>query len=134
MALMKLGKYAPWGLTILRIALGITFMMHGYQKWFVYGIGGVEKGFAAMGIPVPGISAIVVATVEFAGGLLLVLGLFTRYAAILLAVVMLVAMTQVHLPAGFFLPQGYEFTFNLLAALIAILLCGPGAAALDRRR
>jgi putative oxidoreductase len=134
MALGKLGKYAPWGLTILRIALGVTFLMHGYQKWFVYGISGVEKGFTDMGIPVPGISAIVVATVDLVGGLLLILGLFTRYSAILLAVIMIVAMTQVHLRAGFFLPQGFEFTFNLLAALIAILLCGPGAVALDRRR
>lgn len=134
MTLQKLGKYAPWGLTILRIAVGITFVMHGYQKWFVYGISGVEKSFAGMGIPLPGISALIVATVEFGGGLLLILGLFTGYAAILLAIVMLVAMTQVHLAAGFFLPKGYEFTFNLLAALIAILLGGPGAAALDRRR
>jgi putative oxidoreductase len=133
-ALQKLGKYAPWGLTILRLALGITFLIHGYQKWFIYGISGVEKGFTAAGIPIPGISAIVVATVEFVGGLLLILGLFTRYAAILLAIVMFVAMTQVHLAAGFFLPKGYEYTFNLLAALIAILLGGPGAAALDRRR
>jgi putative oxidoreductase len=108
--------------------------MHGYQKWFLYGISGVEKFFTDMEIPVPGISAIVVSTVELAGGLLLILGLFTRYAAILLAVIMIVAMTQVHLQAGFFLPQGFEFTFNLLAALIAILLCGPGAVALDRRR
>jgi putative oxidoreductase len=134
MALEKLGKYAPWGLAILRIALGITFTLHGYQKWFIYGISGVEKGFADAGIPIPGISSIVVATVELVGGLLLILGLLTRYAAILLAIVMLVAMTRVHLPAGFFLPQGYEYTFNLLAALIAILLAGPGAAALDRRR
>ena len=134
MALEKLGKYAPWGLAILRIALGITFALHGYQKWFVYGISGVEKGFTDAGIPIPGISAIVVATVELVGGLLLILGLLTRYAAILLAIVMLVALARVHLPAGFFLPQGYEYTFNLLAALIAILLAGPGAAALDRRR
>jgi putative oxidoreductase len=100
----------------------------------MYGISGVEKGFTDAGIPLPAISAMIVSTVELAGGFLLILGLFTRYAALLLAIVMFVAMTRVHLPAGFFLPEGYEYTFNLLAALIAILLAGPGTAAIDRRR
>ena len=108
--------------------------MHGYQKLFVYGFGGVGKSFAGIGIPLPEISAIVVSLVEFLGGIALVLGFFTRYAALLLAATMAVAMLHVHLRAGFFLPQGYEFTMNLLAALVAILLAGPGAAALDGRK
>ncbi len=134
MALQKLSKWAPWGLAVLRLALGVTFIMHGQQKLFVYGFDGVEKSFAGLGIPLPGVAAIVVSLVEFLGGIALVLGFFTRYAALLLAATMAVAMLHVHLSAGFFLPKGCEFTMNLLAALIAILLAGPGAAALDGRK
>ena len=134
MALQKLGRWAPWGLTILRIAVGMTFIMHGYQKLFVYGFGGVGKSFASLAIPLPEIAAVVVTLVEFVGGMLLVLGLFTPYAALLLACTMAVAVLHVHLRAGFFLPNGYEFALNLLAALIALILAGPGAAALDRKR
>jgi putative oxidoreductase len=127
-----MGYNAGWGLMILRIAVGIVFLMHGGQKLFVYGFGGVGASFAKMGIPMPEVMAVVVTLVEFLGGLALVLGLFTRWAALLLAINMLVAMFKVHFRAGFFLPQGYEFTFVLAAANIALALAGPGNLALER--
>jgi putative oxidoreductase len=61
----------------------------------------------------------------------LVLGLLTRWAAVPLAIDMLVAMIVVHLPGGFFLPNGIEFTLALLAGCVSIGLVGPGAFALD---
>ena len=72
----------------------------------------------------------VVTLVEFFGGLALVLGLFTRWAAVLIACDMLVAVTVVHLRGGFFLPKGFEYALTMLAASIALALAGPGAAAL----
>jgi putative oxidoreductase len=73
----------------------------------------------------------VVGLVEFFGGLALILGVLTRYAALLLAVNMLVAIVTVHLPHGFFLPRGYEFALSLLGANAALLLGGAGALTLD---
>ena len=61
----------------------------------------------------------------------LMLGLVTRWAAIPLAIDMLVAMAVVHLPGGFFLPNGIEYALTLLAGCLALSLLGPGAFALD---
>jgi len=120
-----------WGIALVRIAVGIIFFAHGAQKVFSYGFDGVASGFTQMGIPLPYPSAVLVALTELLGGIALVLGLGTRIAAILLAIVMLVAMTTVHLRNGFFLPQGYEFTLLLLLSNVGLVLTGSGALALD---
>ena len=119
------------GLAILRIAVGLVFIAHGGQKLFQFGFAGVTGAFGQMGIPLPGITGPLVAIVEFLGGILLVVGLFTRIAAFLLAVNMLGAMLFVHLSAGYFLPAGVEFALTLFLANIAILVMGPGALSLD---
>ena len=88
--------------------------------------------FGGIGIPLPQVSAIVVTLVEFAGGIALILGVVTRWAAVLLAIDMAVAVGKVHLHGGFFLPRGYEFALTLLAACVALSLAGPGSPALKR--
>jgi putative oxidoreductase len=118
-------------LTVLRVITGIIFMAHGGQKLFVFGIDGVAAGFAQMGIPLAAIAAPVVALVEFFGGLALVAGFFTRLAAIGVGAVMLVAMLLVHWSAGFFMPDGIEFTLMLLGAAATLALTGAGAYSLD---
>ena len=122
----------PWGLTVLRVVVGAVFLIHGCQKLFVFGFHGVAGFLAPLGVPAPGIAAAVVTLVEFVGGALLVLGLFTRWAALLLAIDMVVAILLVHLKHGFFnQQQGFEYPLTLLAATIALAFAGPGAASVD---
>lgn len=119
------------GLAVLRVIVGIIFIAHGAQKLFTYGLAGVQGAFAGMGVPLPGITGPAVAFVEFFGGIALVIGLLTRLAALGLAINMLGAIFMVHLAAGFFLPQGYEFALALFGGALALVLTGPGEYSAD---
>lgn len=128
-----IAKVQGWGLAILRVVVGAVFFVHGFQKLFLMGFGGVADMMEGIGVPAPGLFAVVVTLVELLGGLALILGLFTRLAAVSLAVDMLVATLTVHMPNGFSVQNGgYEFTLVLLAASVALAVAGPGEAALDR--
>jgi putative oxidoreductase len=131
MRLLARERQAQWGIAVLRVTVGAIFLAHGLQKVFVIGMPAVAEFMAQAGIPLPMASAILVSAVETLCGMALVLGLLTRWAAVPLAIDMLVAMIVVHLPGGFFLPNGIEFTLALLAGCVSIGLVGPGAFALD---
>jgi putative oxidoreductase len=132
MAVNGLTPLQGWGIAVLRIAVGIVFLAHGGQKLFMVGFGGVAGFLGQLGIPAPMLAAVIVTLVEFLGGLALLLGLFTRWAAIPLALNMAVAILTVHLPGGFFLPDGYEYALTLLAANVALALLGSGEASVER--
>ena len=125
-------RWSEWGLTVLRVVVGITLLMHGWQKLFEMGIPGVTGFFGQIGIPAPALAATVVTLLEVAGGAALIVGLLTRWLAVPLAVQMLVATLLVHLPNGFFAPRGIELTLLLLGGLVALALTGPGAFAVDQ--
>lgn len=129
-------NYADWATLPLRLALGIVFLMHGMQKLFGAfsgpGIEGTQGFMASLGVVLPGFMGIVVAAVEFFGGLLVLLGLFTRYASLLIAVDMFFAFLLVHMKNGFFLPMGYEFVFTLFLIAIALVLTGAGKWSLEK--
>ncbi|BCT75331.1 membrane protein [Sinomonas cyclohexanicum] len=118
--------------TVLRVALGAVFFAHGWQKFFEYTIPGAQGAFAQMGVPAAQLAAPVSAGLELVGGALLIVGLLTRVAGVLLAVEMLSALFLVHVSAGMFVEKGgMELVLVLAAGAAAVALVGPGRLSLD---
>jgi putative oxidoreductase len=128
----------PYGPAVLRLAVGTIFVAHGAQIlfgiWGGPGLSGTAQFMGTLGLGPGMVLAVLVGLVELAGGLMLILGALTLFAALALAVTMGVAIWKVHLANGFFLPTGYEYNVVLLGALISLMLAGPGAFSIDGRR
>lgn len=126
-----------WGLTALRIPVGIIFAAHGAQKlfgWFGgYGLEGTGGWMASIGLEPGYLMALLAGSAEFFGGIALVLGLLVRPAAAALAFAMAVAIFSVHIGNGLFMSNnGYEFGLALLAASVALVISGAGNGSIDR--
>jgi putative oxidoreductase len=126
-----------WGTLPLRLALGLIFLAHGGQKLFGWlggkGLAGTAGFFAGkLGLEPGMLWALLAGLGEFGGGLLLLLGLFTRLGAFMVALIMLVAIFKVHWGV-FFMPTGMEFAFALFAMALALLIIGGGKFSLDAR-
>ena len=125
---------ADLAMTIIRVVVGLTFFLHGWQKFFMMGMEGVGGFFGSLGIPAAGFFAIVVSLVELLGGLALILGVATRLVGLLLAITMLVALLLVHLPNGFFASNGgIELVLVLGVAALAFALTGASSMSVDSR-
>lgn len=125
-------------IALTRIVIGLVFAMHGSQKLFgLFGGGGLEgtAGYmASLGLEPSYLMALLAGSGEFFGGLLLLLGLFARPAAIATAAVSLVALFTVHISNGFFMSNnGFEYILVLLATSISIVYAGAGSFSLDRK-
>ncbi len=119
---------------LLRVILGVVFFVHGSQKvmgWF--GGYGLENTVAYLqqNLGIPTFWGYVAAFTEFLGGIALIFGLLTRPAALGITITMLVAMS-VHFPAGFLLPNGFEYVLTLLFISVVIFLSGPGCLSVDK--
>lgn len=118
------------GRLILRLALATVFIFHGSQKLFgAFGGPGLE-GFAgylsSLGVPLPGLNALLAALSELLGGLALLTGLGARLMGIPLVITMLVASFTAH--SGFNAQSGgMEYPLTLALATAALSLIGPGA-------
>ena len=123
-----------WGFLPLRAVVGVTFIMHGGLKLFSMGIPGTTRMMAGMGIPLPGIAAVGVIAVEMIAGLAILLGAFTRAAAVLLACDMLGVILFAKLHGGFFAPRGSELELALLGACLTLAAVGPGGFSIDGAR
>jgi putative oxidoreductase len=127
-----LSAYAGYAPFFLRVATGLVFAMHGYQKLTQMGIDGVSGFLSSLGFPLPMAFAFILIAVELVGGIALILGAFTRITAKLCAIVALVALVTVHLSKGFFISNGgYEFILLIFAASLSLMLTGAGAWAVD---
>ena len=125
------------GLLLLRVFIGVCFMVHALGKLGLVGSGNME-GFASwladLGVPYAALQARVAMLSELVGGVLLVAGLFTRPAALLLVGTMIVAGKVGHRGAGYLItndPPGAEYTINLAVVCAVIALFGPGGYSLD---
>jgi putative oxidoreductase len=126
---------AAYGATLLRLILGLIFLMHAYLAVGVFGFNGMVAYQAKNGIPFPEIATVYLILAHGLGGLCLVLGLFTRWAALANAFAMLGALLFVHLKNGFWAhsnPSGYEYVLTLLVVSLAVSMIGGGALALRR--
>lgn len=126
-------RLSAWGTAALRVTLGATFLAHGIQKAVTWGWSGGVPFFEEAHIPLAWLAAPLVTGVETAGGALLLIGLGTRPVAVVLAFVMLVAGLTIHLPHGFFAPNGVELVLILGVGLVTLALQGSGPGSLDRR-
>ncbi|MBN6715680.1 DoxX family protein [Pseudomonas capsici] len=132
-----LSTRAGYGLTVLRIIVGIIFIAHGSQKLFGafggYGLEGTAQFMASQGLNPGYLMALLSGSVEFFGGLAVLIGLLVRPAALGLSVLLLVAIFSVHIGNGLFMANnGYEFALALLGGSIAILIEGAGKLSADR--
>lgn len=140
----KLGSDG-WGLLPLRLMIGFGFAAHGYAK-----LSRGPEHFAAilssLGVPLPQFTAWATSTLEFAGGLSILVGAFVVPLTLPLVLVMLTAMFSVHLRYGFssvrltavtsagaeFGPIGYELNLLYIAGLLTLALGGSGRFSVDR--
>lgn len=126
-----------FAILILRVALGICFMIHGLGKLGIVGPGnmsGFTSWLKSLGFPFPALQARMAMLTELVGGGLLVLGLGTRIAAIFILIAMLVAAFTGHKGGGYLItndPPGNEYALNLAILMIVLVLLGPGAYSLD---
>jgi putative oxidoreductase len=128
----RIASYFPWaGPLIMRLIVGYTFMLTGWGK--LNNLPQMIENFAEWGIPIPKILTPFVSGVEFFGGVMLILGLFTRIPAAMLAVVMVVAVKVAKWDNVDSLETllGFEEA-TYFAAFLWLAIVGPGAASLDR--
>jgi putative oxidoreductase len=119
------------GLLVLRLGLGVMFLAHGVQKLFGGGMIGFSEMLKSLGFVPALFWANVAGYTELIGAILLILGVLPRFSAGILLIVISVAMFKVHLAKGFFLSSGgFEYTFVIACACLAIILSGAGKISL----
>ena len=121
--------------TILRVALGILFIAHGWLKLVIFTPAGTAAFFESLGFP--GALAYLVMAAELAGGVALILGVWTRWVSLALVPVLLGSIYAPHGAAGFFFSNeggGWEYPAFWAITLVVQALLGDGAYALKRSR
>lgn len=126
-----LDRLQPLALLVMRLALGAVMVGHGYHKVF----GGLHHHVQLVtSLGLPAWTAYLSAFTEFFGGLLVLLGLFTRVAAFAICIDLAVAIAKVHFHNGLMGTNGYEFPLALAALAFGLIFLGGGAIAFDHIR
>ncbi len=123
----KWSGYAP---LVLRVATGIVFLVHGIGK-LMMGVSGVSGFLGGLGFPIPGVFAVILIGIEVIGGLALIAGFMTHWAAKFTGLAMLVALLVIFAPKGFVLGGEGGFVLLLIASSVSLMITGPGKFALD---
>ena len=132
---MGRGGLEPYGALVLRLVLGVIYIAHAYLALVVMGPAKAVEFQRAMQIPLPEIGVWYLIVAHGLGGILLILGLLVRWAALANIPIMAGALWFVHLHQGFFIldgKSGYEYVLVLLGATIAQALLGAGAFTLRK--
>ncbi|MBY0316023.1 MAG: DoxX family protein [Bdellovibrionales bacterium] len=122
---------------IIRVFIGICFVIHGMGKLGLVGPGnmaGFEAWLKSLNIPFPAQQARAAMLSEIIGGALITLGFLTRLGILMCFFVMVIAALIGHKGGGYLItnnPPGNEYTVNLAAILLALFLLGPGYYSLD---
>ncbi|MGB8581188.1 MAG: DoxX family protein [Candidatus Sulfotelmatobacter sp.] len=126
-----LDRLQPLALLVMRLALGAVMTGHGYLKVF----GGLHHHVQFVtSLGLPGWTAYLSAFAEFFGGILVLIGLFTRVAALAICVDLSVAIAKVHFHNGLMGLGGYEFPMALAALAFGLIFLGAGPIAFDHIR
>lgn len=121
-------KLRPFTLLVVRCAVGLIFMVHGYEK-YSHGFAATNRAMANMGMP--SYFGYIAIALELGGGALLVLGLLTRPIGLLLAVEMAIVVIKVDMAGGITHVHSYEFPLALGVASLAVGTFGAGPVSLD---
>ena len=114
-----------WAILLSRLIIGAIFIYAGYSKIFLMGMENVAGMFGEQfGFPAPVFFAWLTAVAELLAGVMLVLGVWTKMAALVLTVVMLVALFVVHIKNDW--DQGTQYVLAIIAALMPLLTVGGG--------
>jgi putative oxidoreductase len=134
---MKRGPNPQLGLAILRVVVGVVYVTHGLPK-LAQGAHGTMGFLGTLGYPLPGFFAWVVTILESFGGLALILGFLVTPVSLLFILEMLTGIVLVHAEIGWYVigpgTGGAEFSTVLVAALLTLIMAGPGLASIDGRR
>jgi putative oxidoreductase len=125
-----LNRFQSLGALVLRLVLGIIMVRHGYDKIIP---SGALYNFSHMvtRLHLPVWLGYVSAFTEFFGGMLLIIGLLTRIAALMTAIDMAVAILKIHLHGGLIGPNSFAFPLALFAIALMLVFTGCGWLGLD---
>jgi putative oxidoreductase len=136
-----------WAQLPIRLIVGVGFLAHGIAK-FSHGIDKFAANLSALGVPAPHVAAVVTSVIELVGGVCVIAGAFVIPLSVPLIAIMMTAMFTVHLQYGFssiklmsvsasgaqFGPPGVELNMLYIAAMISIVIGGPGKLSFDSYR
>lgn len=119
-------------LLLSRVLFGVILIAHGWDKFQITGLDGITGYFDSIGVPAASLAAPVVGGIELIGGIMIILGAFTRIVSVIIALVMLGAAVFAHASFGIYAANGgWELVGAIGAGMLALFAIGAGAWSVD---